>query len=124
MSQDMETVYRAGDIHEADLVVAFLERNGIIAHVKDRTISGTLPVDAIVAPHGIEVCTAPGEAAERATELLREHFDEISAQDEADAGRTVDALCEECGRSSTFPYKQRGTVQICPHCRAHVDVPE
>ena len=124
MPRDMTTVYRAADIAEADLVVAFLERNGIIAHVKDRLAAGTLQVPTIVAPQGIEVCVAPGETADQATALLHEYFDEIVAAQSDDSAGTVEAVCEECGGTGSFPFKQRGTVQICPHCRAHVDVPE
>jgi hypothetical protein len=124
MPEDMTTVYRAADIGEADIVVAFLDRHGIIAHVKDRLAVGTLQVPAIVAPRGIEVCVAPGEAAERAAALLHEHFDELAAARSEDSGGTVEAVCEECGRTASYPSKQRGTVQNCPHCRAHVDVPE
>ena len=124
MPQDMTTVYRAADIAEADMVAAFLEQHGIIAYVKDRLAAGTLQVPAIVAPRGIEVCVAPGEAADRAAALLHEHFDELAAAQRDDSGPAVEAVCEECGRTSAYPSKQRGTVQICPNCRAHVDVPE
>ncbi|TWT43239.1 hypothetical protein [Botrimarina hoheduenensis] len=37
---------------------------------------------------------------------------------------TVEALCEECGKSSTYPSKFSGTVQECRHCRANLDVGE
>lgn len=34
----------------------------------------------------------------------------------------VQVTCEECGKASSFPAAQRGTVQDCPHCGASVDV--
>jgi hypothetical protein len=35
----------------------------------------------------------------------------------------IEALCEECGRSSVFSREQGETVQECPFCRKHMDVP-
>jgi hypothetical protein len=29
--------------------------------------------------------------------------------------------CEECGNRSFFQARQRGRVQICPHCNAYMD---
>jgi Zn-dependent protease len=35
---------------------------------------------------------------------------------------TVIATCEECGKASVFPARERGTVQACPKCRKSMDV--
>ena len=119
---DMVTVYRAADIAEADIVAAFLESHGIVAHVKDRLSAGTLQTQIAVAPAGIEVCVAGGEAAEQATALMRDHYRKPETM--AGAGGTVEATCEDCGKTSTFPATSRGRVETCPHCRGYVDVPE
>lgn len=34
----------------------------------------------------------------------------------------IEAVCEECERTSMFPATQDGTTQTCPHCHAHMDV--
>jgi hypothetical protein len=35
---------------------------------------------------------------------------------------TVEAVCEECGHSNSFPAAQRGSVQQCEKCGAYLDV--
>ena len=37
---------------------------------------------------------------------------------------TVEAVCEECGKSSQWPASQMGTTQDCPHCHNYMDVPD
>ncbi len=112
---DMNTVYRAADIEEADIIVAWLEERGITAQVK-----GSLEIPVVYNPGDIEVCVADPDEAKQAIALLRDHY-----QHEApvDAGGTIEAMCEECGQASTFPSDQRGTVQNCPHCGEYLDVP-
>ncbi len=34
----------------------------------------------------------------------------------------IEVTCDECGKRSTFPLTQRGSVQNCAHCHAYVDV--
>lgn len=43
-------------------------------------------------------------------------------REETADGEPVEATCEECGKTSTFPASQKGSVQDCPHCRAYMDV--
>src|SRR5262249_24090598 len=38
------------------------------------------------------------------------------------AAGTIDVTCDECGKPSSFPLAQKGSVQNCPHCHAYVDV--
>ncbi len=75
MTEDLITVHNAGTLEEADIVVAWLDNQGIKAMVKDRhSISAFSGISAI-SHNEIEVCvTDPGEA-EKARELLanREH---------------------------------------------------
>ncbi|MCK4660335.1 MAG: DUF2007 domain-containing protein [Phycisphaerae bacterium] len=125
MSRDMRTVYRAFDLWQADVIVAWLEEHGISALVKDRLTAGILPTSLIVAPQGIEVCVMDPDEAERAIALLRDHYKpEGRAGQSEDDSRTIEAVCEECGKTASFPYAQRGAVQHCPHCGAHMDVPD
>ncbi len=37
---------------------------------------------------------------------------------------TIDAVCEDCGKTTTFPDTLDGTTQECSHCRAYIDVGE
>ena len=125
MPRDMICVYRAANLEEADIVAAWLADHGVTVHVKDRYAAGTMQTPLIVAPKGIEVCVVDPAHVERAQALVREHLEHRKEKtDEAASGRTIEAVCEECGKTSRFPFEQRGTVQSCPHCRQYVDVPE
>jgi hypothetical protein len=124
MSGEMVCVYRATTVGEADIVAAWLGEHGIPAFVKNRYSVETLHVPQVVAPRGIEVCVADDETAKEAKALLADQAQELARQSrEARSSGPVDVLCEECGRTAVFPPTQRGTVQKCPHCRRHVDVP-
>jgi hypothetical protein len=35
---------------------------------------------------------------------------------------SIDVICEECGKTTTFSALLRGSVEHCCHCGAHVDV--
>jgi hypothetical protein len=118
----MKTVYRAQTLGEADIIVAWLDGQGISAMVKDRAVAGTINVPILFTSRGIEVCVPDPDQAARAAAALKDHYRKQAEAE--DSGRTVEAVCEECGKTSSFPLSQRGLVQICPHCEAHLDVPE
>ncbi len=124
MSGEMVCAYRASSVSEADIIVAWLEEQGVPAFVKNRHGVETLYVPGLAAPRGVEVCVADDETAERAKALLADHAQEIAEQSRATRSSSpVEVICEECGRPTVFPPTQRGTVQSCPHCRGHIDVP-
>ncbi len=125
MYSEQHCAYRATDVGEADLVVAWLQRHGIAARVKDRFAATNFEVPGIAAPAGIEVCVIDSGDVDRARELLRDHFDaRRRAERSAASGMTLNATCEECGKTSPFPAVQMGSVQTCPHCSAYLDLPE
>jgi len=125
MPRDMICVYRAADLGEADIVAAWLAEQGITAHVKNRNSAINVYVSSVAAPRGIEVCVVDPAQADRAKELLRVHADESAVKKLHDtAGPDIEAVCEECGKASRFPFAQRGSVQTCPHCRQYIDVPQ
>lgn len=119
MSRDLVCVHRARDIGEADIIVAWLDEQGIASMVKDRYAVGTLQVPQIVAPRGIEVCVLDAQQADQARALLAQH----AAENAAPSGTPIDATCEECGAITRFPAAHSGSVQSCPHCRAYIDIP-
>jgi predicted Zn-ribbon and HTH transcriptional regulator len=122
MSHDMITVYRAESVDEANVVAMWLNAQGITAFVKDQTMAGTFDFAALSTPLGIEVYVTDSDQAAQAVEALKEHY---KKQAEAEAiGPPIEATCEECGQTSSFPYSQRGLVQRCPHCKAYMDVPD
>ncbi len=125
MTRDLTCVYTAATIEQADVIVAWLAQHGIEAYVKDRHLIGMVPwVTPAVAPRGVEVIVADPGAAERATRLLAAREATSSSAPEPLDRSLIDALCEECGLTSSFPYSSRGKVEECPHCGAYVDVPE
>ena len=125
MPRDMICVYRAADLGEADIVAAWLEEQGITVHVKDRLVIGMLHTPLAYAPRGVEVCVVDPAQADDAKKLLREHADELELKRLADpGGPDIEAMCEECGKASRFPFAQRGSVQTCPHCKQYLDVPQ
>jgi len=121
MQRDLTCVYRAMDVAEADIVSAWLADQEVSTHVKDRHFGSQLPLT--VAPRGIELCVVDPAQAEQVKALVREHLQQ-RREKAAAPGRVIEAVCEECGKSSRFPFEQRGTVQTCPHCRQYLDVPE
>jgi hypothetical protein len=59
---------------------------------------------------------------DRAKPVLDE-YERIKAERQKPAvGEPIDVVCEECGKRSSFPASQKGSVQDCPHCKAYVDV--
>lgn len=122
MSRDMITVYRAASVDEANVVAVWLNGQGITAFVKDQTVAGTFDIPTLYTPQGVEVYVPDPEQAARAVAALQDHYTEQAEAEES--GTPVEATCEECGETSSFPYAQRGLVQLCPHCGAHIDVPD
>jgi hypothetical protein len=124
MHDEINIVYRATSVGQADVIVAWLQEQGINALVVNRDEVGTLNVPVLFGTHGVEIGVTDAAQAERATVLLRDHYQHAPASSSAPgSGPTVEAVCEECGEKAVFPYAQRGTVQDCPHCGEFVDVP-
>ncbi|MCE9525354.1 MAG: hypothetical protein K8R36_04800, partial [Planctomycetales bacterium] len=48
----------------------------------------------------------------------------IDTEAEASLAEHITVACEECAGLATFPTRLRGTVQVCPHCNAYIDVGE
>jgi hypothetical protein len=119
-------IYDAENDIEAELLCAYLEQHGIEAYaVLDESragiwMFGTLP--GIYKPQ-VWIDKSNFEAAKP---LLQEYEHELlrrraKTKISADSG-AVEAVCEECGKTTRFPESKRGTVQDCEHCGAFVDV--
>ena len=122
MSRDLPCVYRAADIGEANTVVAWLDERGITALVKDEFAAVLMQTPSIVIPQGIEVYVCDIEDARRAVTLLNDHFEAVQTAKDG-LSIPVQATCEECGRVTTFPPEQAGSVQECPQCKTYLDLP-
>ena len=88
MTEDLITVHNAGTLEEADIVVAWLDNQGIQAMVKDRhSISAFSGISAI-SHNEIEVCvTDPGDA-ENARELLATRKHDAPLEEDESGGET------------------------------------
>jgi len=127
-NRDPHCVFVTDDPGVADVVVTLLGHEGIHAQVMDRgTLGGLLGLTVWsktgVSADGVEVWVGDLDDAPRARKL-------VAAMDAQKAKRRevseqlgpVNAVCEECGAVTTFPAKDRGTVQDCPHCGEYLDV--
>lgn len=121
MSKDLISVYRAENVTEADIIVAWLADQSIPAIAKDQYIATALvPLGA----GGIHVCVVNPDDADRARTLLEKHADKIKRRDEyaKGAGPAV-VRCPDCGKTSEFAPETRGDVAACPNCGAYIDIP-
>lgn len=121
--------YNAANNIEAHLVCHLLVEAGIEAMViEDVSQVGTWWGGTVSEIHKPQVWIERDDI-ERARPVLTE-FDRRAAERRAAEQQTAsEALalavtCEKCGKTSDFSGTLRGTVQLCPHCRAYVDVGE
>ncbi|MBI4719202.1 MAG: hypothetical protein HY763_15500 [Planctomycetes bacterium] len=121
MVGELVCVRRTATVEEADIVVAWLDGQGIKAQVVDRENIGVRAF-GVTDHEGIAVCVADEEAAREARELLEAH-DRQRLQGTVVAPTDLVLRCPECGVSNSFPAQAAGTVQECFLCRAFVDVP-
>lgn len=125
--KDPVAVYDAASQAEAHLLRDALIAAGVEAHVTEdasqaegRWVGGFVPES-----HRPQVWVERANV-ERVKPLLDEYDRRRAEQEdrkEAVAeGPPVEAVCDECGKTSSFPASQRGSVQECPHCHAYMDV--
>ncbi len=123
MSEEPICIRRAANEEEADLIVAWLEENGVEAAVPGRQSTGVLAF-GVTDDEGIGIYVANEETARQAQRLLAEHDRQRATDAARDSGETeVETTCEECGKVASYPLEQAGLVQTCPACGAYVDVP-
>ncbi len=121
MADETICVRHANTIEEAEIIVAWLEEQGIEATVTDPGSTGVMAF-GVTDPEGIEICVADAETAVRAKVALAEH-DRQQALDEDDAKAMIDVTCEECKQVNSFPSEYAGTTQECSECGSYLDVP-
>jgi hypothetical protein len=125
--QDPVAVYNAADNMQAQMVCNALIAAGLEAHVTEDVSQAGVWVGGVISEIHKPQVWVDRTNVERAVPILRE-FEERAAElhddatEEVDDAAMIDALCEECGDFSTFPASQRGSVQVCPHCNAYMDV--
>ena len=127
--RDPKCVYVTDSPSSADVVANFLEHEGIAAKVMDRTTLGGLLGLTVwshtgISSRGLEVWVLDEKDAVAARNVLAKYEAEADLKKQRkNASEPVDAQCEDCGNTTTFEGKLRGTVQDCPHCGEYMDVP-
>ena len=118
--RDPKCVFVANDVGQANVVAAWLQGQDISAEVMNQATLGGLISPMLTGATGFEVWVHDLAQVPEAIRLLGDHA--IAQVAKKPAGPPLDVVCEECGKSSTFPGNQRGSVQVCPHCGAYLDV--
>lgn len=112
---------------DAQMAERFLASKGVAAFaVEDHSLGGIWLGGTISNIHKPQVWVDKPDLPS-ATELIEEFKAQKKAAD-ADRKRhepqTLEATCEECEKPSTFAGSLNGTVQVCRHCGAYMDVGE
>jgi len=130
INRSRRCVYVSDTIGVAEVVAGWLNDHKIAAEVMDTATLGGFDGKTSITPwvastRGIEVWV-PDDDADRARELLAAKTEEfqLKANQRTNRTGTVEAVCEECGRSASFPASAAGTVEDCPGCGAYLDVPD
>ncbi len=123
MPGDPVCIRKVNSVEEAEIIAAWLEERGVEATVVDSSNPGVMAF-GVTDLEGVAIYVADVETADRAKSLLAEHDEEHAAVTVTGSGvETMDVTCPECGRVGSFPVELRGTVQECPTCGTHIDVP-
>jgi hypothetical protein len=115
-------------VGEADIVVAWLSGNGILARVMGAAALqgalGWIPFSEFGAK-GIEVWVLDEEQAPAARKLLTERANEVKSRlgNLRGPDAPIQVICH-CGHSNTFPAAERGRVEACARCGDFLDVEE
>jgi Putative prokaryotic signal transducing protein len=130
INRDEKCVFVANTMGEAEVMATWLEGESIDAQVMDVNtlggLDGLTPLSPTgVGQRGVEVWVKDSADIERARTLIAEQQAELKAKADSrrDDATPVDVACEECGKTIQFTGAQRGSVQNCTACGAHVDVP-
>jgi DNA-directed RNA polymerase subunit RPC12/RpoP len=128
--EDPVVVYDAANNLEAQMVKLLLVAAGIEAFAsEDVSTAGLWMFGMLPEIHKPQVWVSRSDA-EAALPILEGYErdvaqrNQVNQQPESNDESAVNVVCEECGKSSTFPSVQRGAVQDCPHCGSYVDVGE
>jgi len=109
------------NLGEANTCCELLGHLGIQAQLVQ--VAGTSPF----LPHAADsvAVQVPSGHIERAKQIMDEYHSIKERRREAHTqDGPITFECEECGAEITCPADRRGYVEICPHCREYVDVPE
>ena len=121
MPNEPVLIRRTATTEEAEIIVAWLDSEGIKAFIPDRDSFGTFAF-GVTDHEGVEIYAADEAMAKKAREALDRH-DRAQIDQLRRAGGSVKLKCTECGEQVEFGAGMRGSTQECPECGAYVDIP-
>jgi hypothetical protein len=128
--RDPRTVFVAESAALADAVIQLLAGNGITAEIEQPPPPETSALTGFsdAPPEDFPILVTEPTKVEEARELLAtaEKMAAVRATVAKRAARTgtVDATCEDCGKTSTWPAAAMGTTEVCPRCGGYMDIPD
>jgi hypothetical protein len=128
--RDPRTVFVAESAALADAVIQLLAASGIAAEIEQPPPpeSSALTGFTESPPEEFPILVTDPTKVQDARELLAtaEKMAVVRANVAKRAARTgtVDATCEDCGKTSTWPATAMGTTEVCPHCGGYMDIPD
>ena len=121
--RDPVAVYNAATNVEAHLVCNALSQSEIHATViEDVSTAGLWMFGLLPEIHKPQVWVERRDVDQAKAVLEAYERQAATQRDTLAAGDPIYVTCEDCGKRSSYPPSQRGTVQDCPHCHAYVDV--
>jgi hypothetical protein len=118
-------VYTAATNVELHMIVEMLHANGVAAHaVEDQSGVSLWALGTISQFHKPNVWVDETTFA-KAAELIQDFEDKKQSRNTpVEASSDIQVICEDCGKTTSFPGSLDGTIQECRHCGAYVDVGE
>lgn len=116
-------VYTAATNVEAHLIVDMLHAKGVPAHaVEDQSGLSLWAFGTISQFHKPNIWVEKSSAQEAAQLIQAFEKNRQDRENPRHSDGEVQAVCEDCGKTSVFPDSLNGTTQECSHCHAYVDV--
>jgi hypothetical protein len=118
-------VYTAATNVEAHMIVDMLHANGVPAHADEDQSGVSLWAFGTISQFHQPNIWVDEIHLKSAAALIQDFEDKKRARNTPVEGPgKIHVVCEDCGKTSSFPSSLDGTTQDCPHCGAYVDVGE
>ncbi|MDO8943632.1 MAG: DUF2007 domain-containing protein [Desulfobacterales bacterium] len=123
--QDPLKIYTAASNIEAHMIVDVLEANGIAAFADEDQTGVSVWAFGTISQFHLPNIWIDRSTAAAAAEVIRDFEERKRRRENSEVGSSqIVMTCEKCGKVSSFPNNQNGTVQECSHCHAYLDVGE
>ena len=116
-------VYTAATNVEAHLIVDLLHANGVPAHAVEDQSGVSLWMFGTISQFHKPNIWVDESTVQQAADLIQDFEEKRRARNHPGQGSgQIQVVCEDCGRTTTFPNSLDGTTQECANCHAYVDV--